>query len=152
MVNLSNICFLGPYWVPIVAHCTFVILNSDPARSYFPLKQPCFDYSWFPLNQEYGSSNNIFQEQRFNRTTYIRSIYIFHPNIFNNFLVVCICETQWPPWLGKLFTKTEKGKYFCFLTLVPLTSCWRRETLRQYASLTSFISSKSIQMSQSRNG
>ena len=37
---------------------------------------------------------------------------IFHLNRFDNFLVVCICETQWPPWLGKWFTKPERGKYF----------------------------------------
>ena len=65
----------------VIAHCTFVILNSDPARSNFPPKQPCFDYSWFPLNQEYRSSNNIFQEQRFNRTTYILSTNISSKSI-----------------------------------------------------------------------
>ena len=45
----------------------------------------------------------------------------------------------------KKILKNRKGKYLSFLTSVPLISCCSRYTLRQYASLNLFISSKSIE-------
>ena len=105
------------------------------------LETPCYSKTFF---------KNVFQEERFNRSTYILSIYFIRIYLIIFLWSANVKPSGRPGWENDL-QKQKRGYTFYFLTLVPLTSCWRLKTLRQYASLSSFISSKSIQMSQSRN-